>query len=279
MSKQKTLIIPKTNLGSKYRGLYLTPVAALFTQAGYSIQSSDEIGLLRGAKAKTKYDILINGQKAMIDFSNHPDCRESDYPCFKFHYIEKRHKGYPNMYPFLQPCVPNFSKYLALRRKVTYTAKGLVRNQQRAYAGATKRRKRVRRMIAEHFRDKCSVALAKKVGAYWKQAAHTSCAVFVPGARNDMMDKGHLQYMGLGVCTISPHITTMFPRFKHMVDGEHFVECAGDYSNLIDKIQWCMDNPKECLRIGKNAQELFNRSCLPVSAVSWVEEVMEKHYK
>ena len=155
----------------------------------------------------------------------------------------------------------------------------MVRNQQRPYANAARRRRRVRGILAKAFKGRCSTQLARNSGSYWKQATDTACAVFVPGARNNMLDKGHLQYMGLGVCTVSPGISTMFPRFVPMVNGEHYVQCSGDYSDLVEKVQWCLDNPKECLRIGKNARGLFDQNCLPKKAVEWVEEVMENHYK
>jgi hypothetical protein len=94
-----------------------------------------------------------------------------------------------------------------------------------------------------------------------------------------MLDKGHLQYMGLGVCTISPKINTQFPYFQKMTPGKNYIQCADDYSNLIEKVNWCLDNPEECRRIGGEASFLFHHFCLPKNVARWVSEVMNGEHK
>ena len=58
-------------------------------------------------------------------------------------------------------------------------------------------------------------------------------------------------------------------------DGKHYIECKKDYSDLEKKIEWCYNNRKKCIEIGRSAQNLFETSCTPKRIVSWIEEIIK----
>lgn len=54
------------------------------------------------------------------------------------------------------------------------------------------------------------------------------------------------------------------PRFhswlceEYLVPGFHYVECKRDFSNFLDKIQWCKDNDKEAREIALNGRRFIS---------------------
>ena len=111
---------------------------------------------------------------------------------------------------------------------------------------------------------------------YWKKANNCLVSVHVPGARNDMLDRAQYQFMAFGVCTISPYLKDVLPHRAVFQPDYHYVECKPDYSDLIEKIEWCKKNRKKCIQIGKNAKDYFIAFCLPRVIVRWMELCLNK---
>jgi hypothetical protein len=95
--------------------------------------------------------------------------------------------------------------------------------------------------------------------------------VCVPGARNDILDRGQLQAMAFGCCTISPVLADCLAWNKELVPGVHYLSCANDYSDLIEKIEWCKSNRDKCIEIGQNAKILFQETSVPSKLLEWIK--------
>ena len=46
---------------------------------------------------------------------------------------------------------------------------------------------------------------------------------------------------------------------KYLVEYEHFIPVKHDLSDLIEKIEWCIDNDDKCKIIAQNALEFYNK--------------------
>ena len=110
--------------------------------------------------------------------------------------------------------------------------------------------------------------------AYWKRINDCLIHVFIPGARYNILDRGHLQYIGFGCCTIAPKISDILPYYKKLEPGVHYVQMKSDYSDLIERIEWCRYHRQKCIQIGINAQKLFRKTCTPSSLRVWIEECL-----
>ncbi len=76
----------------------------------------------------------------------------------------------------------------------------------------------------------------------------------------------------MGFPPISHKHITHLSRNKKPEAGIHYVECKSDYSDLIDKITWCINNKNECIKIGNRAKELMNETSLPLKQVEWIKK-------
>ena len=91
-----------------------------------------------------------------------------------------------------------------------------------------------------------------------------SAIVCVPGARNNMLDRGQSQQMAFGACTISPKLVTRLSYHGMLIPGVHYVECKSDYSDLIEKANWVINNRSKAIKIGNAAKKLFSETSTPV---------------
>jgi len=215
----------------------------------------------------------VDGREVLFDFDNFPTLTEGEraHPCvFKFHTQE----GMPdNVHAFWPVTFFNWPQYEKLADQVTYIASGSwVSSRQRCHYGAKERRERVQRLLA----DNLPAVRTEIIGQaqYWGEAAACLCAVFVPGARNDMLDRAMGQYMALGCCCVAPPLLTLLPWNERLVPGEHYVVCRPDYGDLLDVIAWCDLHRKRCVEIGRAAKDLFLRAGHPRAVWSWVRECL-----
>jgi len=140
---------------------------------------------------------------------------------------------------------------------------------QRPGGAAKERREYVQDMLRRQYG---SVVITDSVPQidYWKKINNCTTHVFIPGARNDMLDRGHIQYLAFGCCSIAPRITNVLPYYGKLVPGVHYVECKPDYSDLIAKIEWIRSNREHAVEIGRNARVLFEQACTPEVLWNWI---------
>ena len=232
------------------------------------------------------FSITIDGKQAIIDYSDHePLAGQYDgIPYFKFHYNEEDHGKFKNIFPIGPaldlPNVNDYRYFFNFIEEEVYTCDSdIILNAQWPRMGALQRRSMVQQMLKANFGSNADTSFRlNDQRGFWERHKNCMVAVCVPGARNNMLDRGHYEQLAMGVCTISPNIRTSLPNFQKLVPGIHYLSCKDDYSDLIDVIEWCRENRKECINIGQNAKILFKENCMPEKYWSWVENCIKLVY-
>ena len=223
------------------------------------------------------YDAEINDRPVVIDFSDHPALRpkRGSAPYFKFHYSEKVHGGKKNVFPIGPVSFFDWDEFFRLKKSIHYEARGeVVVNCQAPGGAALERRRQIQYFLQKIYGAQVDTELTDQE-TFWRKAGACMVAVFVPGARIDILDRGQFQYMAFGACTISPKLDIVLPFMHAVKPGVHYLECAGDFSDLGEIIEWTRAHRPSCREIGANAAELFASSCLPWKIWSWISECLE----
>lgn len=230
------------------------------------------------AISANKFTIKIDNQEMLIDFSDHIKLAkqyEKYKYYFKYHYTENIHEKYSNVYPLGSISFLNWEQYFKLKKQIKYKCNNdIILNNQRIFGRAIERRKKVRRILKKNYGNKVDNYLTDQK-TYWNKINNCLVGVFVPGARPNMLDRAQLQFMAFGACTISPKLVTILANYNKIESGIHYIECKLDYSDLTEKIQWCKTHRRKCIEIGKNAQKLFIRSCVPKEIWKWIKKCLK----
>ena len=216
----------------------------------------------------------------LVDFSDHLTVSKwlDKYPiCFKYHYSNEHHSGYKGMYPIGPISFHDWDAYSLQRNKSRYQLKNnMILNNQRPYADAIKRRRRVQRMLKRTYGTSVDTRFYSDKNHFWNLISECLVSVCVPGARNDMLDRGQFQAMAFGCCTISPKLNTVLAGGVDLRPGAHYITCESNYSNLIERIEWCLNNRHDCIDIGSNAAMLFEQTSTPTAIWNWMKECLNK---
>jgi len=231
--------------------------------------------------------IKVNGKKIMIDYSDYLKIDNKAYKdpnshgYFKFH-LSTCHTKYNKAYSLPPISFYDWEQYYALKKEIKYTGSGTyIINRQKPYGNARIRRAGVQAIITKFMKAIENDHPLKKrvfqVGIqqqieFWRDINKSRMAIFVPGCRNNMLDRGHIQYMAFGCPTICPPIINKLPYEKQMLPKVHYIECSEDYLDIIDKIKWVDSNIKECKKIGNYAKMLFEKTSTPDKVVNWILE-------
>ncbi len=225
--------------------------------------------------------ITIDGQKFMVDYSDGGDAGECEpevtgLPCLRFHCKEKKHL----VFPFPPVSFYDWGRYKHLASLWTYKPGKTVLMKQRAYCGAEERRNRVRKMLETTPEIACVLDTnwEDPQETFWKKGTECAVAVCVPGANNNMLDRGQLQLMAFGVCTISPHLPERLPLINSDIQNLHgcYAQCKDDYSDLIECIEWCKENKEACIVIGQWGKTVFEQFCTPEAVGKWLAQIMKE---
>jgi len=242
-----------------------------YTNCNVSLQPP----LKRRQQHAVLFDVLIDNKPVIFDFSDFeqhfPDDIATGYPYFKFHY-SKECEQYKNVFPFSPVNFHNWKEFYELEPKIKYTATGLVMNNQIARAGALVRRTHVQKILKEHYgkwKDQLDMKRYSQ-REFFLKVNSALVSVCVPGARNDMLDRGQGQYMFLGACTISPLLKTRLSYNRAIIPNEHYLLCNDDYSDLIDRIEWVRNNKDAAIQIGQNAKRLMFETSTPEKQIEWI---------
>jgi len=263
----KYIIMPK-NDGQRYYAVHYKFFARLMAAAGLRVEYATMPRANRG------FEVQVEGRRILIDFGDHhhtaPDVNEFD-ACFRYHYSHDRHDAHRRTYPFTPVSFHSWQQYKALKQLIRYDARGeFILNAQRPGAAAKERRLRVQATLRRKYGTLLDTTITKPEG-FWRRVERSLVAVCVPGARNDILDRGQLQLWAFGMCTISPRLEIVLPWWEKPEPGRHYIKCAGDYSDLIDRIEWCRANRDACHKIGTEAKALFGRACAPGRVRRWME--------
>lgn len=228
-----------------------------------------------GIDNDARFIMIVNGDKVAIDYSDHPIIENSLLNCkgyFKFH-CKKKHTKIKNIFPFAPVSFYDWKRYNELKKEIKYTCNNdVVLNVQRPYGNAKERRRHVRGLLYIRYRASGKLIYSPYYHQedYWKLINNCLVHVFVPGCYNNMLDRGHIQYLAFGCCTIAPRILDLLPWDKELIPGTHYIECKTDYSDVIEKVEWSKKHRDVCIEIGRNAQKLFEDSCTPEKLWQWI---------
>lgn len=195
---------------------------------------------------------------------------------FCFHYSKRKHGNLSKVFPLTPISFYKWARYTSLQKEIEYTCNtDRILSNQKPGAAAIERRTRVQKTLRNRYGSEFDNKITDQE-IFWKKINDCFISVCVPGARNDILDRGQFQYMAFGACTLSPKLNIIMPYMKELESGIHYVECASDYSNLIEKIEWCKQHRTECIEIGQNAKRLFLEICIPSAIWRWMSIIMKE---
>lgn len=256
------IVIPAEGPKPLYYNTFVVYIRKMLDYLGINYKLSGKIPY-----GVSKFEMSVGGALIVFDFSDHHiDYWRNwkDYDAyFKFHYVEAMHGACEGIYPFAPVSFYDWGQYYSLKNEIQYSCNtNVILNMQRPGGAATERREYVQLMLANQYGSLAVTDPAPQV-EYWKKINNCLTHVFVPGARNNMLDRAHIQYLAFGCCTIAPKITDVLPYYGELLPGEHYVECRDDYADLIDKIEWVRNNRSSAIEIGRNAKVFFEQTCTP----------------
>jgi hypothetical protein len=229
---------------------------------------------------KNAFSATLNDKQFIMDFSDlkpfQLSPKDFDCPYFKWHYSydTPAHEACENVRPLCVLQDYDWAKFGKIRVAFQYNASGnIVTNNQRIRGAAKGRRYRVQRILSDKYSMGVSLGFVDQV-QWWLSHENCLAAVHVPGARNDMLDRGQLELMGLGVCVISPEIVTVLAGYRTLEPFKHYVPVEPSYCNLIEMVEWCRTHRAACKQIGENAKRLFNEVAYPSSYWAYIREVL-----
>jgi len=225
----------------------------------------------------------VDKKRILIDYGdNHSianDWQDSDIR-FCFHYLKKVHGNLSNVFPLIPISFYNWDQYLSFQKEIIYACNAdVVLSNQKPGAAAMERRIKVQQTLRNRYKSEFDNKITDQ-GIFWKKINNCLISVCVPGARNDILDRGQFQYMAFGACTISPPLDITLPFGSQPQTGVHYLACSPDYSNLIDVIEHCKENRDQCRTIGRQAKELFLSTSTPEKIWKWMNQCLfEENYQ
>jgi hypothetical protein len=165
----------------------------------------------------------------------------------------------------------NWSLYDELKRGVTYNPSGCGFYKCKVYGGAIERRM----FVMDKLKNYHGLPIDYRVvdqRQYFKSFKNCRINIVVPGARNDILDRTHLQSFAFGIPVITPKLSTLLPFHKRFEPNVDFIECKPDYSDLIDLIEKYKNNKSYLDFISNNCKNKFVETCSPKAVVTWIKE-------
>lgn len=262
---------PEKNYQRYYDSHYLF-LRYLLSNAGLTIKGYKERRKERG------FIIFYGDNKILIDYGDHhliaKDWQDFDIQ-FRFHYSKKTHGDLSGIFPLTPISFYSWDRYVELQAKINYTCNtDKILNNQKPGAAAKERRTRAQKILKQRYHTDLDMEITDKE-TFWKKTNDCLVSVCVPGARNDILDRGQFQYMAFGACTISPALDIKLPYWREMEAGVHYLSCLPDCSDLIDIIEYCKNNRDTCRAIGRRAKALFFDVGTPDKVWSWMKECIE----
>jgi hypothetical protein len=263
-----SVVFPKNNRSMYYQSHWMF-VHDVFAAAGCDISYGDN---LTEPENVCTFRCVINGKTVVFNISDDPILglpEEPEYPSFKFH-VNRDHTFAANIFPFSPISFYRWGEYQSLCNSVKYSARSdMVLNNQLPTGNALERRTRVANLLRARYGSQVDFRITSQ-RSFWGKFSRCLVSVCVPGYCNSMLDRGQLQSMAFGACTISPRLPEKLPYNQTLEPGRHYVICQDDYSDLVDQIEWCRDNRSKCVEIGQAAQSFFRSHLMPDRLVAWV---------
>ena len=263
----------------RYYSTHPQYVLNLLTKGGADVEMVPATNF--NCRSTVSFDCLIDGHLCKFDFNDHEIINRDEsikYKAyFKFHFHESHLEGpnEKNLFPFSPVNFHDWVLYDKLTEEINYVAKGKVLNNQAPAGNAIERRNKVHTMLRNAYGNELDAGRYPKE-EFYKLINNASAIVCVPGARNNMLDRGQGQQMFFGACTISPKLNTRLSYHGMLIPGVHYVECKPDYSDLIEKVNWVRKNKAEAIQIGNAARKLFLETSTPEKQVEWIRKCINR---
>ncbi len=220
-----------------------------------------------GKPAWSAFEIRVDDEPVVIDFSDfiilsNVSGRFTNWLRFQHN---PAFEPYPNLGSFPPCSFVDWDEFYKLREmrydaggdKIVYKHSSL----DRRLPGLVRRRKLAGEILRQHYAERLDTGFMPQK-EYFQRCTESLVVVHVPGSHPHILDRSVQQMFGLGVCVISPDIWTTCLE-ERPVAGQHYLMLRDDYADLPEKIEWCLDNRLECAEIGRQAQQFFDRHCLP----------------
>jgi len=268
----KVMLPEKSTPLKKYHATYVRYLIKFFEAMGAHV-------VLQGIDYDGRFICRLNDTDIFMDYSDHPTISklwDREIPYFKFH-CRAVHTKTKKIFPFPPISFYDWKEQAVMEKAIAYTALGdIIINKQRPYGNAKLRREKIHKLLKLKLGKNVDTKCDDSQIVFWNRINDALVAVFAPGAYNNMMDRGHLQYLSFGCCTISPCIEDLFAFDKKLLPGVHYLACRKDYSDLIEIIEWCKKNRDHCAVIGVNAKRFFNETCKPLIVQKWIKQCLTK---
>ena len=225
------------------------------------------------------FSCAINNKQVIIDYSDHYYSNWkhlfNGIPYFKFQTTDKSNKS---IIPLGPPIVgvkqkrstgETLRSFFSVKQSFNYTPGNSILCKQLPNGNATERRIHVQKLLQNNFKITDTSANDDQL-IFWNKHENCALAVCVPGANNNMIDRGQMELFGLGVCTVSPTLNTKLPFKKNATENVHYLKCNDDYSNLIEIINKVKHDTETLKRVGNNAQNLFDEIFTPKRYWQWI---------
>lgn len=221
----------------------------------------------------------FDGLRVLFDISDYhapPTSQEtrSVEAVFKFHPNPDDPAASGSLvFPFSPISFYDWVEYRRLRNTIKYRSCGTILSNQRPHTQNRERRTFVQELLANRYASEFDNSCTSQL-QFWQKINEALVSVCVPGARLDILDRGQLQYMALGACTLSPPISVALPFGERLIAGKHYLQCRPDWADLIERIEWVRDNSAQCIDIGFRAKELFETRLSPQPLFMWLLKCM-----
>ena len=234
------------------------------------------------------YSILVDGKQLIIEFS---DLMKEGMKTFdpRLPYVKHKYYDVPecrqikNLYPIgseMDIQESSYQEFFDLCEQQLYTAQGgiVCSNQDATNVRNGGRRAKVQGLLKKWYGNNADTGFVwGNQREFWHKVLNCFVSVVIPGACNSCIDRGHTEQFALGICVVSPPLKTPFPFDILPQSGVHYVQCKDDFSDLRQVIHWCYTNKDECVRIGRNAADLYRACYAPKQYFAWIEIVLRKH--
>ena len=227
------------------------------------------------------FSCTIDGQQIIVDYADHSTKNwKKFYPGIPYYKFQTTRETSQDIIPLGPPMVgvkrigtkgATMREYNHIRYHYNYQPGIKILCKQLPNGAAVERRNMVHQMLKDNFSDVDINANENQID-FWKAHEHCLAAVCVPGATNHMVDRGHIELIGLGVCTVSPRLSTLFPGRRELEAGKHYIQCADDYHNLVPILKDLKNNPDVCKTVGNEAHKFYEESYSPTYYWKWILE-------
>jgi len=227
------------------------------------------------------FSCLINNRQVIVDYADHSTRNWKEcYPGLPYFKFQTTNQNPTDMIPLGPPMVgvkrlgcrgATVREYNHVRRHFNYTPGSQILCKQLPNGAAVERRNYVHKLLTDNFSDVDISSNSNQID-FWQTHEQCLASICVPGATNNMVDRGHIELMGLGVCTVSPELYTLFPGHTKLTPDYHYIKCKDDYSDLVDILNHLKNNPNICAEIGKNARNFYDSYYAPEKYWAWVLE-------